>query len=375
MSSLPSKIFNGNKTDYEKPSLFFGQDAGLLDTINKHYPELWRLYKTLKKLDWDENEFDYKSCLVEFKTCDRATYDMMIKTLAWQWEADSVASRSITTILGPVVNATEVWTGYVRINDNENVHALTYSEITRNSFDNPEEILAEILKVRESQDRLVCVAEVMHEAHLVSHKYALGLIEADQEAYNAIFMFVVAMFVLERIQFMASFAVTFAICDTGMFQPIGKAVQKIAQDEFEIHVAFGMEILRIELGTDRGRAAFEQCRGKIFKLINEVIASEITWVKYLFSEGRELTGVNADLLEKWVLFNGRAVYTFFDLEAEAPHVLPSKNPLPFIVNWLDISKNQSSPQEEQNNQYKVNLVQRDDADHDFAAEMMFNFDV
>ena len=373
MSSLPSKIFNGEKSDYEKPSLFFGQDAGLLDTINKYYPELWRLYKTLKKLDWDENEFNYSSCLADFKSCDRATYDMMIKTLAWQWEADSVASRAVATILGPVTNATEVWVGYVRINDNENVHALTYSEITRGSFDNPEEILKEILKVRQAQDRLRCVAEVMAKAHEVSHKYALGQIEATQEAYNAIFMFIVAMFVLERIQFMASFAVTFAICENGMFQPIGKAVQKIAQDEFEIHVAFGMEVLRIELGTERGRAAFEQCRGQILALVEEVIGSELTWVDYLFSEGRELTGMNADLLKRWVLFNGRAVYTFFDLEREATHQLPTKNPLPFIINWLDISKNQASPQEEQNNQYKVNLVQRDDEGADFEAEFGFNF--
>lgn len=371
MSQLPTKIFNSEKSDYEKPSLFFGQDPGLLDTINKYYPELWRLYKTLKKLDWDENEFNYSSCLADFKSCDRATYDMMIKTLAWQWEADSVASRSVASILGPVTNATEVWVGYVRINDNENVHALTYSEITRGSFDNPEEILKEILKVRQAQDRLRCVAEIMAKAHEVSHKYALGQVEANQESYNAIFMFIVALFVLERIQFMASFAVTFAICENGMFQPIGKAVQKIAQDEFEIHVAFGMEVLRIELGTDRGRAAFEQCRGQILALINEVCASELTWVEYLFSEGRELTGVNADLLKRWVLFNGYAAYAFFDLEAEAPYQLPTKNPLPFIVNWLDISKNQASPQEEQNNQYKVNLVQRDDEGAEF--DMDFNF--
>ncbi len=89
MTALPTKIFNTEKTDYETPEIILGSDPGLFDTINKHYPALWKLYKTLKSQDWDENEFDYAPCNVQFKTCDKATYDMMVKTLAWQWEADS----------------------------------------------------------------------------------------------------------------------------------------------------------------------------------------------------------------------------------------------------------------------------------------------
>src|SRR5699024_2949419 len=84
--SLPTKVFNTEKTDYDFPEIILGQDVGLFDTINKFYPEIWKLYKTLKNQDWDENEFDYAPCNVQFKTCDKHTYDMMIKTLAWRWE-------------------------------------------------------------------------------------------------------------------------------------------------------------------------------------------------------------------------------------------------------------------------------------------------
>ena len=48
----------------------------------------------MKSLDWDENEVDYSQCNSDFKTAQRGVSDMMIRTLAWQWEADSVASRS-----------------------------------------------------------------------------------------------------------------------------------------------------------------------------------------------------------------------------------------------------------------------------------------
>src|SRR5690625_7422729 len=79
---------------------------------------------------------------------------------------------------------------------------------------------------RSSDLRLERVVKAFDEAFTASHQYALGQIPNNQETYNKVFMMVVALYCMERIQFLASFAVTFAICDTGMFQPIGKAVQK-----------------------------------------------------------------------------------------------------------------------------------------------------
>ena len=80
---MTDTVFNYAKTDYQKPLLLLGQRPGLFDTVNRHYPEIWALYKAQKSLDWDENEFDYSSCNADFKSCSRSTYDMMIKTLAW----------------------------------------------------------------------------------------------------------------------------------------------------------------------------------------------------------------------------------------------------------------------------------------------------
>lgn len=366
---INSKIFNTAKTDYVTPSLFLGQDPGLLDTVNKSYPKVFDLYKEMKSLDWDENEFNYSSCNTEFKTCDRSTYDMMIKTLAWQWEADSVASRSIIGIMAPLIGSSELFVAWQRIADNESVHGLTYSEIVRMSFDDPRVVLDEVLKVEESVTRLSTVAEVMSNTHRVAHMYALGMVEDNQETYNAAFMFTVAMLVLERIQFMSSFAVTFTICETGMFQPIGRAVQKIAQDELEVHVELDKAILRNEFQTERGRIAFEQCKPTIQKLIDESLLQEFSFMDYLFSEGRSLPGFTVDIGKKWSAFNGRDVYNFFRLEPSQEVLdaipggeLPETNPHRLMARWLNLGKLQGSPQEEKNPQYKVGVVTRDDDD-------------
>lgn len=363
---VSENVFNVDKSDYKQPQLFLGDRPGLFDTVHKQFPDIWKQYKSMKSLDWDENEFDYSSCNVEFKSCSRTVYDMMIKTLAWQWEADSVASRSIAPILAPFVTSSELWAAAQRISDNEVVHAATYSEIVRNSFDDPNVILDEVLSVQQAVGRLETIGEAFATAYTKSHRYALGLVGPDQETYNAVFMMIVALLALERIQFMSSFAVTFAICDTGMFAPIGKAIQKIAQDELEVHVEFDKAVLRSELKTARGELAFEQCRDKIEALLNEVVESEFAWVDYLFSEGRELVGLNADILKRWTLFCAKDVYGFFKLHSA--HPLPKANPLKFMENWLDISKTQPSPQEQDNAQYKVGIMRRNDADQTFDVE-------
>lgn len=367
---LPIKIFNNNKTDYDSPEIILGQEPGLFDSIHNHHPVLFDLYKRLRSMDWDENEFPYGDCLHEFETCDKQFYDMMIKTLAWQWEADATASRAIVNILGPVMTDSRVWAGYVRINDNEDLHALTYSEIVRNSFKDPQVILDEILRVEEAQERLVTVAKIMGEAHDASHAYALRQIPNDQALYNKIFKFFLALYYLERVQFMASFAVTFALGKLGMFQPIVMGVQKIAQDEFEIHAQYGQEVIKALLKTERGRLAYEQTKEEGSKLFWEIIMSEVRWLVYLFSEGRELPGVTLKKMIQWVLFNGNAAGTFTghkdgitdEMRAEFLEVAgfdlewPEKNPLPYMTEYLDMSQNQTSPQEVDNNQYQVNVI-------------------
>ncbi|MCK9234684.1 MAG: ribonucleotide-diphosphate reductase subunit beta [Gammaproteobacteria bacterium] len=370
---LPSNVFNVNKTDYERTPIIFGQKIGLFDSINKQYPKLHEYFKTQKSLDWSEDEFDYRSCLVEFEKSSKFDYDLMVKTLAWQWEGDSLASNTIMSVLDPVLTCSEGRQLYYRIVDNELLHAATYSEIVRMSFSNPSVIMNEILSVRESLQRLNTIGKVMDEAVQFSAWYAYkqleGPVEVTQEMYNKIFMFFVALLCFERIQFMSSFAITFAYGDMGRFLPIAKAVQKIAQDEFEIHVQAAMEVIRNLILTPMGMKAFQENKEKIVILINEVHASETAWNEYVFSEGRRLDRINGKMMQSFSDFSACSVAQFFGLENEIKAPLVMENPLHYFGEWVNISKTQYSPQEEQGGQYKLNIVRRND------EKKVFEFDL
>lgn len=361
-------IFNSEKTlaEYkEKQPLFFGPKPGLFDTVNKHYPDLWDIYKEMKSLDWDELEFDFQQCNTDFKSCPKSIYEMMIRTLAWQWEADSTAARSVLPLVAPFVTDTTLWTAWQRISDNESVHAATYSEIVRMSFDDPSQVMESVLSVKESLVRLDGVKKVFDTLHDVSHKYALGMVDKET-AYDAVFMTMCALLVLERVQFMASFSITFTICSTNWFQAIGTAVQKIAQDELEVHAKFDKAVLKHMLATQEGKDAFARLKPQIHALIDEVVEGECIWTDDLFSDGRALVGTNAQIVKNFVLFNARDVYTFFGLKSE--HKFPVKNPMPHIEDWINIGNKQTAPQEADNNQYKVGVVIRDDSGASFDMD-------
>jgi len=365
---MGTKVFNTGKTldQYKEAGLFFGADNGLFDTVNKKYPKIWSLYKEMKSMDWDANEFDYSQCNADFKNCPKAVSDMMIRTLAWQWEADSVASRAIAPVLAPFITSSELWAAWQRISDNEVIHAETYSEIVRMSFDNPQEVLKDILAVKESFTRLDVIAKVFEQGYIASHKYALGMIEANQENYNVLYKTIVALLMLERIQFMSSFAITFTVCGSGWFQPIGKAVQKIATDELEVHCELDKEVLRIEWETLLGSNAKAETHVDVVSMFEEVVDAEMVFVDYLFSEGRSLTGTNADIVKQWVLFNAKDVARFLGIESK--YKFPKSNPMPHLESWLNMNKQQAAPQEQDLAAYKVGVVVNDDEDTSFDVD-------
>lgn len=360
-------MFNEQKTleQYRKTPLFLGAEPGLFDTVHKQYPKIWSLYKEMKSLDWSEDEFDYSQCNVDFKNCPKDVSDIMIKTLAFQWSADSCAAQSIIACFAPFITSSELSAAWMRISDNENIHAATYSEIVRMSFDNPNIVLQDILKVKESVIRLKSVSNAFYDLSSKGHRYALGEIQADQDLYDSIYLGVCTMLMLERIQFMSSFAITFTICDSGIFQPIGQAVKKICQDELTVHVELDKEVIRAENRTDRGKIAKENTKQKVKQIFEEIVNSELVWTEYLFN-GRQLVGTNADMVKQWVLYNSKDVARFLDIETD--FVFPKQNPMPGLENWIDMNKQQAAPQEQDLAAYKVGAVVNDDANVSFDID-------
>jgi ribonucleoside-diphosphate reductase beta chain len=356
---MQNNIFNTEKTleQYSNPKIYLNDAKGLINTIHKSFPKIWSLYKEIKALDWSEDEFDYSQCLQDFKTVDKDVSDFMINTLAWQWEADSIAATSPIVLIAPFNPSIEIWETEAAITVNELVHANTYSEIVRMSFDKPEEVLDEILKKQESLKRLESVTTFLSEFENFSKEVQYGTEYSEEETIKYLLKYYFAMLLLERIQFMASFAITFTIAKTGLFQAIGQAVKKIAQDELEVHVEYRKQVILELQKMDKTGKIWESIKPELNKMFHDVVTTEMIWTEELFKD-KNLVGVNADLIKEWVLFNAKDVAKFAKLESQFQ--FPTKNPIPFLEDWFNMNAAQQAPQEIQVAAYKVNATKRND---------------
>lgn len=364
-------IFNAER-DYDKDngSLFLQEEPGLFDTINRRYPRIWNLYKKLKQQDWDENEFNYSECLVQFATDTPEESAPMIKSLSWQWEADSTAAHNIIPLYAPFSPVSDLWAAVVEVGRNEVVHAATYSEIVKYSFPNSKEVMAAVLKDQEPLRRLNTVANVFAEVKAVGLQVADGRIARDDpRARDAVMLLVFTLFALERLQFVPSFVITFAYGEAGRYLPIAKSVQKICNDEFSVHVELGREIIRNELSIPIGRESFERIKDRLISIFREITLAELTWTRdYVFQNGKNLPGLTCDMVVDFLYYSAMDVFTESQLPYPEDFKVVASNPIDYMGEWIDLNLTQPSPQEEKPANYNIGGFKADADDTMFDTE-------
>jgi len=333
--------------------LFLGEAPGLYDSINVAYPKLFEKYKEQKATDWDEAEIDLSQSKIGMLTCPPETREVMVENLALQWEADSVASRAIAPLFAPFVTNSEFWAALLKNSEIEVLHALTYSEIVRQCIPDPTEVFERIYKNEAIIGRLEPVIKAFNDLRDAGAKYTLGLI-TDEEAYPIVMMGLIALYCLERGQFVVSFSATFAVCDAvGDFQGIGTLVQKIMLDERFIHSEVDRIAIEIEFATERGKRFQTEYKDEIKALVDSVRDAEFKWSAHLFSNGRKVVGLNEKLMNEHIDAEFTPIYD--DLGLEPPNRV-KKSPLKYMERWLDLNKVQNAQQEGDSANYLLNII-------------------
>jgi ribonucleoside-diphosphate reductase beta chain len=216
--------------------------------------------------------------------------------------------------------------------------------------------------------RAAVIEAVLLDLQKAGAEYTLGLVENDQALYNRVFLGISAIYVLERMLFMDSFANTFGIVELGYFQGAGALVQKIMNDECYMHCKVWEYVLKHEMSTRRGATAFAMCRDKIETMLEEALAKEYSWNSYAFSGNKRVVGYNELLANEWANWNAQEVYLLFGILPKFDMLV--QNPLPFMDKWLDIDLIQNAQQEGDGTNYLLNSFINDITEEDvFVFEM------
>lgn len=339
--------------------IFLGGERKTFDSLNKHYPKIFELYKQQKAQDWSEDEFPFEQSRLDFESVPASMSGVMLEILKWQWEADTQVAKSLAFAFAPFISDDIYATAIMKQSEIENLHALTYSEIVRQCIKNPETILDEINQNVAVQDRLKTVNRVLEELLDEGINYRLSyvrdsLLDKDPLHFHKVILKgLFAVTALEGISFMASFACTFALDAQDKFQGIAQAVQKIMLDEI-LHTKIDIEVLKETLRDDEWQKAFQQILPEIKVILDEVVESEEKWSYYIFSEGRAVVGLNTKLLHEWVYYNAAPLYDMFGIPRD--FVAPKEPPLKYMIKKMEIDKEQNANQEQQNGAYLLNTV-------------------
>lgn len=340
---MTDKQFLNYHRNYNDKTIMLGEELGIYDTVNRTDEKYDELYRRTASLMWQDDEFDFNPCKKEFAKKDTEA-QMMVETLSYQWEADSVASMAILPVFAPFITDNDLQRVMAFNTMMEMTHSSTYANIVRDSFENPHEVMDEILSNKGALERVGYIDTVMKDVFIASHKYALGEM-SKEEAFGYAYKGMVGLLLLERLQFIASFAITFALGEAGRFTPIAMAVRKICADEL-CHSECDVLVLRDLRKTDYWNNLYKdnsEYQESIKKAIDDVVQGEMEWTEYLFRDNRTLTGVNEKLIKDWVHYNAQVVYK--ECGFEAP-VKVKDNPLPWMDNWMSTANHQPAPQEE-----------------------------
>ncbi len=358
-------VFNNSNTAYKTGvyPLFGGQEPALYDSINQPYPKFKELMEKLKQLDWAVDDVDLTETRMDLLNMSKEMRELALMNIAYQWSIDSAAT-SIPTLLAPFVTNTEYSHVLARIGENENLHSDTYSDAVRQCVPDPQEVFAMVHENDKVVERSTIVRQALSDLKRYGAEYTLGM-KTFEECKPVILKGLVAIYSLERVSFMSSFACTFAVAEQGFMVGFARLVQKILVDEM-IHFETQRYALKEVLFKDTNwTSIIESEKNNLSAIVNGVVEQELSWNRYLFQGGRAIVGLNEGILNDWTRYCAQEVIDNLELEQNFRKTVTC--PLPwFEQDWMDLNSQQNASMESDPTNYMVSSVGRDVSGVDFG---------
>lgn len=362
MKNESRTVFNSNNTGHitKKYPMFLGDSLGLHDTVNITNKAISDLKEKQRAFSWYPTEISLTQDKSDMLKVNKSTVDLMTLTIHWQHLIDSVAGRSIGAMLLPHVTNSEAEAMIAEWCRIEFVHGEAYSHIVKQALPNPDQAIINTYKNLQVQSRSQIIIDTFNDLYTMEHS---APIEYKRKVIAKVLC---AIMVMECISLMSSFAVTFAIAETGVFQGIGETVRLICRDE-QLHTSMCYELVKAMKTHDGWAEVFEEVKPECEQIIKDSVNGEFVWVDYLFSDNRSLVGLTNELLKGNVLYYANIVYDALGIKN--PFEVVTENPCTYMKNWTDGYSFQHTPQELSHGGYRLGSVAddvSDDLDLDFT---------
>ena len=363
-------VFNPNKVDFKKQTMFFGQPLGVQRYDQYKYPVFDKLTQQQLGYFWRPEEVSLQKDRADYANLRPEQKHIFTSNLKYQILLDSVQGRGPSMAFLPYCSlpeleaCMEVW-GFM-----EMIHSRSYTYIIKNIYPDPSEVFDTILKndkileraksVTESYDTFINYAQEYGQSNswkpdMRSHPNSeWTLKDLKRKLYRA----VTNVNILEGIRFYVSFACSFAFGELKLMEGSAKIISLIARDENQ-HLVLTQTILnKWREGDDPDMIEIiEEEKGNVIDMFKKCVDEEKAWAEYLFENG-SMIGLNDKLLHQYVewIANKRMKAIGIDPIYDIPL---RNNPLPWTQHWISSKGLQVAPQETEVESYIVGGIKQD----------------
>lgn len=318
------------------------------------HPKLAKFEEMQRGFFWVPEEVNLSKDAGDFKNASDTVKHIFTSNLLRQTALDSIQGRAPVQIFSPVASIPEleslvlIWSSF-----ETNIHSRSYSHIIRNIYNVPKEVFNTIHDTKEIIDMASSVGEYYDKLHLLNCKKELGLVVAEEEHINAIWLALHASYALEAFRFMVSFATSLAMVENKMFMGNGNIISLILQDEL-LHKEWTAWMINQVIKEDpRFAKAKIDCEVEVRKIYEEVIREEKEWAAHLFKKG-PVIGLNERIMVDFVDYN--AVDALKQIGIKYWNPAPKNTPIPWFNKHTDTSKKQTALQESESTNYVIGVM-------------------
>ena len=371
-------VFNSNKVDTKKQSMFFGQPLGVQRYDSYKYPAFENLTKSQLGYFWRPEEVSLQKDRADYQNLTSEQKHIFTSNLKYQIMLDSVQGRAPGMAFAPYCSLPELESCMNVWQFMEMIHSRSYTYIIKNVYSDPSEVFDTILEDEKILQRAESVTssydDFVNEAHSYDSsnlwEFAVdGIPLGKQQRYELkrkLYRAVANVNILEGIRFYVSFACSFAFGELKLMEGSAKIISLISRDENQ-HLAITQNILnKWRDGDDvEMEQIAEEERENTTRMFKKTVDEEKAWAKYLFKDG-SMIGLNDKLLGQYVewVANRRmkaiGLDTIYDVSAR-------NNPLPWTQHWISSKGLQVAPQETEVESYVVGGIKQDVKKDTFAG--------
>lgn len=367
-------VFSKLDNNALKEPMFFGNPVNVARYDQQKYEIFSKLTEKQLSFFWRPDEIDLAKDRADYQSLSDSEKHIFISNLKYQILLDSVQGRAPSLALAPVSSLPELETWINTWNFSETIHSQSYTHIIRNIVTDPgvifdtivvnEEILKRADSISRYYDDLIKYTELYNLFGDGTHRLNGEDVVVDLKCLKKkLYLCLVCVNILEGIRFYVSFACSFAFAERKLMVGNAKVISLIARDE-ALHLTGTQHIINLlSRGVDDQDFAriAKECTKEVEKLFEDAAQQEKDWADYLFKDG-SMIGLNREILHRYIEYitNERAKAISVRLPFEV-----TKNPIPWINQWLQSDNVQVAPQELEITSYLVGQIDSNILETDF----------